>query len=111
MVSPGENHYRYFIGCKDYDHKINPLFIIPPKTSAYAKSYDDETKLTYFFIEDDEFLEKWSVFVVKSVIVSRENLIPNPSTIQSFFENQSGVLRWWGSIQSCLVVILIDFFP
>ena len=103
MVSPGENHYRYFIGCKDYDHKINPLFIIPPKTSAYVKSYDD--------IEDDEFLEKWSVFVVKSVIVSRENLIPNPSTIQSFFENQSGVLRWWGSIQSCLVVILIDFFP
>ena len=29
-----------------------------PKTSTYVKSYDEQTKLMYFFIEDDELLEK-----------------------------------------------------
>ena len=84
VVSPGENCYKYSISCIDYDHKIKTLFIIPPKTSAYVKSYDDETKLTYFYIEADEFLEKYNVFVVNSVIVSRKNLIANPSTIKYF---------------------------
>ena len=29
-----------------------------PKTSAYVKSYDGQTKRMYFLIEDDELLEK-----------------------------------------------------
>ena len=29
-----------------------------PKTSAYVKSYDGETKWMHFLIEDDELLEK-----------------------------------------------------
>ena len=28
-----------------------------PKTSAYVKSYDGETKWMYLLIEDDKFLE------------------------------------------------------
>ena len=29
-----------------------------PKTSAYLKSYDGQTKWMYFLIEDDDLLEK-----------------------------------------------------
>ena len=31
-----------------------------PKTSAYVKSYDGETKWTYFLIENDDLLEKYN---------------------------------------------------
>ena len=31
-----------------------------PETSAYVKSYDGETKWIYFYIEDDEVLEKYN---------------------------------------------------
>ena len=40
------------------DHKVKPLHIILPKTSAYIKSYDGQTKWVYFLIEDDEILKK-----------------------------------------------------
>ena len=31
-----------------------------PKTSAYVKSYDVQTKWMYFFIEDDDLLETYN---------------------------------------------------
>ena len=31
-----------------------------PKTSAYVKSYDRQTKWMYFLIEDDDLLEKYN---------------------------------------------------
>ena len=31
-----------------------------PKTSAYVKNYDGQTKLMYFFIKDDDLLEKYN---------------------------------------------------
>ena len=31
-----------------------------PKTNAYLKSYDGQTKSMYFFIEDDNLLEKYN---------------------------------------------------
>ena len=31
-----------------------------PKTSIYVKSYDRQTKWMYFFIEDDDLLEKYN---------------------------------------------------
>ena len=34
---------------------------MPPKTSAYVKSYDAQTKLIYFLIEDDDLLEKYNI--------------------------------------------------
>ena len=33
-----------------------PLHIMFPKTSAYVKSYDEQTKWMYFSIEDDNLL-------------------------------------------------------
>ena len=32
-----------------------------PKTRAYVKSYDGQTKWMYFLIEDDDLLEKYNI--------------------------------------------------
>ena len=44
----------------DNDHKVKPLHIMLPKTSAYVKSYDGQTKWMYFLIEDDVVLKKYN---------------------------------------------------
>ena len=41
------------------DHKVKPLHIMFPKTSAYVEIYDGQTKWMYFLIEDDHLLEKY----------------------------------------------------
>ena len=43
------------------DHKIKPLHIILPKTSAYVKRFDGQTKLMYFLIEDGDLLELYNI--------------------------------------------------
>ena len=55
----GEKNYKYFIDYLYNDHKVEPLNIMLPKTSAYVKSYDGQTKWMYFLIEDDDLLEKY----------------------------------------------------
>ena len=47
-----------FIGYLFDDDKVKPLHIMLPKTSAYVKSYDGQTKWTYFLIEVDDLLLK-----------------------------------------------------
>ena len=37
------------------DHKVKPLHIMLPKTSAYVKHYDEQTKWIYFLMEDNDF--------------------------------------------------------
>ena len=59
-ISFGEKNYKYFIGYLYNDHKVKLLHIILPKTSAYVKSYDEQTKCMYFLIEDDDLLEKYN---------------------------------------------------
>ena len=49
MVSSGEKKYKHFIGYKDDDHKIKPLRIILPETSAQVKSYDGGIKWIFFY--------------------------------------------------------------
>ena len=38
------------------DHKVKPLHVMLPKTSAYVKRYDEQTKWMYFLIENDYLL-------------------------------------------------------
>ena len=45
---------KYFTGYLYDNHKVKPLHIMLPKTSAYVKSYDGQTKWMYFLIEDDD---------------------------------------------------------
>ena len=46
-------NYKYFISYFYNDYKVKQLHIMLPKTSAYVKNYDVQTKWMYFFIEDD----------------------------------------------------------
>ena len=60
-ISFGEKkNYQYFIGYLNNDHKVKPLHIMLPKTSAYVKSYDGQTKWMYFLTEDDDLLKKYN---------------------------------------------------
>ena len=53
-----EKIYKHFIGCLHNDYNITPLHTMLPKTSAYVKSYDGQTKWMYFLIEDDDLIRK-----------------------------------------------------
>ena len=64
-ISSGEQNYKYFIGYLHDDYKFKPLGIIFPKTKAYVKSYDDQTKWMYFLIKDDDLLEKYNTICNK----------------------------------------------
>ena len=59
-ISSGEKNYKCFIDYLYNDYKVKPLHIMLPKTSAYVKSYDGQTKWMYFLIEDDDLLEKYN---------------------------------------------------
>ena len=39
-ISSGQKNSKYFIGYLYNDHKVKPLHIMLPKTSAYVKRYD-----------------------------------------------------------------------
>ena len=64
LVSPkisfGEKNYIYIIGHLHNDNRVKPLHIMPPKTSAYIKGYDEQCKWIYFSIEDGELSEKYN---------------------------------------------------
>ena len=55
-----EKNYKYFIGYLYNGNKVKPLNIMLPKTSAYVKSFDGQTKRVYFFIKDDDLLKKYN---------------------------------------------------
>ena len=59
-ISFGEKNYKCFIGYRYNGNKVKPLNIMLPKTSAFAKSYDGQTKWMYFLTEDDDLLEKYN---------------------------------------------------
>ena len=40
------------------NHKVKSLHIMLPKRNVYVKSYDRHTKWMYFFVENDDLLEK-----------------------------------------------------
>ena len=48
-----------------HDHKIQPLHIMPPKTSTYVKSHDCQTKWMYFLIKDEDLIEKCNTILDK----------------------------------------------
>ena len=55
-----------------------------PKTSAYVKSYDGKTKWMYFFITDDELLEKYNTIWDKVTADIKKNLIEGLFAIKNF---------------------------
>ena len=61
-------NYKYFIGYYLYNNKIKPLHTMLPKTSAYVKGYDGQTKWMYFLIEEDGLLERYNTIYFVSKI-------------------------------------------
>ena len=61
MISFGEKNCKYFIGYLYNEDKVNPLYTMLPKTSAYVKGYDGKPKRVYFLIENDGLLEKYNI--------------------------------------------------
>ena len=55
-----------------------------PKTSAYVKSYDGQTKWMYFLIEDDDVLEKYNTICDKVSAYIKKKSIASLSTINDF---------------------------
>ena len=57
---------------------------MPPKTSAYEKIYDAQTKQMYFLFGDDELLEKYNTIWDKVSADIKKNLIVSLSVIKTF---------------------------
>ena len=85
-----------------------------PKTSAYVKSYDGQTKWMYFLIEDDELLEKYNTIWDKvSADIKKEfdsepvynKIKSNGDAVTDFYDKKVSKLD---SNHTCLVVISLD---
>ena len=86
-ISSGENNDKYFIGYLYDDYRIKSLYIMLPKTSAYVKSYEGQTNWMYFFIEDDDLLEKYNTIWDKfSAGIIKKELIVNLFKIKNFWK-------------------------
>ena len=79
-ISFDEKNYKYFIGYLYNDHHAQPLHIRLPKTSAYVKNYDGQTKWIIFFIEDDDLLGKYNIIWHKVSTDIKKNLAASLST-------------------------------
>ena len=88
-ISFGEKNYKYFIGYLYNDNKVKPLHIMLPKTSAYVKSYDGQTKWMYFLIEDDDLLEKYNTIWDKvSADIKKKEFDSEPVYDKEFFKTK-----------------------
>ena len=70
----GEKNYKCFIDYVYNGYKVNPLHKTLPKTSSYVKSYDGKTKWMYFFIENDDLLEKYILIGIKSALIYKKRI-------------------------------------
>ena len=75
IVSSGKKIYKCFIGYKGNDYKIKALCIMLPKTSAYVKSYNCETKWMKFLIRYDNLLKNHNDIWNKVCNSIKKNLI------------------------------------
>ena len=55
-----------------------------PKTRAYVKSYNGQTKYMYFLNKNDELLGKYKTILDKVNADTKKNLIATMSAIKNF---------------------------
>ena len=66
------------------DHKVKSLHIMLPKTRAYVKSYDGQTKYMCFLTKNDGLLGKYKTILDKVNADTKKNLIATMSAIKNF---------------------------
>ena len=86
-----KKNYKYFIVFLYNDYKVEPLHIMLPKTSAYVKNYDGQTKWMYFLIEDEDLLEKYNTIWGKFSADIKKEFDSEPVYQTFFFENQNKI--------------------
>ena len=59
-----------------------------PKTSAYVKSYDGQTKWMYFLIEDEDLLEKYNTISHKVSADIKKDFICEPVYNKEFLKTK-----------------------
>ena len=91
-----------------------------PKTSAYVKNYDGQTKLMYFFIKDDDLLEKYNTIWDKVSADIKKQFDSEPAYNKNFLKikiksNGDEVKDFYDkkiskidSNHTCLAVISLD---
>ena len=120
-ISFGGKNYKCFIGYLYNCNKVKLLNIMLPKTSAYVKRYDGQTKWMYFLIEDDDLLEKYNtIWDEVSADIKREfdsepvynkeylktKIKSHGDEVTDFYDKEIFKV---GSNHTCLVVISLDF--
>ena len=120
-ISFGEKIYKYFIGYLYNDHKVKPLHIMLPKTSAYVKRYDGQNIWIYFLFKDDGLLERYNAIWDKvSADIKREfdsepvynkvflkiKIKAQGDEIMDFYNKKTPMVD---SNHTCLAVISFDF--
>ena len=91
-----------------------------PKTSPYVKNYDGQTKLMYFFIKDDDLLEKHNTIWDKvsadikkqfdsepayNKIFLKIKMKSNGDEVKDFYDKKISKID---SNHTCLAVISLD---
>ena len=122
-ISFADKSYNHFIGYSYNDHKVKPIHIILPKTSAYVKSFDGQTKWMYFLIEDDDLLEKYNTFWDKVSADIKKDFDNEPVYNEEYLKTK---IKYHGDEftdfydkeipkvnfnHTCLTVITLDFVP
>ena len=87
-ISFGEKNYKYFIDYLYNDHKVKPLHIMLPKTSACVKSCDGQTKWMYFLIKDDDLLEKYNTIWDKVIADIKKEFDSEPVYNKEFLKTK-----------------------
>ena len=87
-ISSGERNHKYFIGALYNDHKVKPLHLKLPKTSAYVNSYNGQTKSMYFSIEDNNLLEKYNIVWDKISADIKKEFDSKPVYNKTFFKTK-----------------------
>ena len=103
-ISFGEKNYKYFFGYLYNGNKFKTLNIMLPKTNAYVKSYDGQTKWMYFLIEDDDLSEKYNIIWDK-VNADIKKEFDSEEVVTDFYDKKIPKLD---SNHTCLAVISVD---
>ena len=81
-----KKNYKNFICYLYNDHKVKSLHIMLPKINAYVKIYDRQTKWMFFFIEDEDILEKYNTIWDNVTPDIKKHWIASLSITSSFWK-------------------------
>ena len=75
------------------EFKVMPLHVMLPKTSAFVKYYDGQTKWKYFLIEDDDLLKKYNTIWDKGSADINREFESEPAYNEKFYNHEVRFLQ------------------